>query len=291
VSGDRHFNDYLTPTASQASYTDVETTTPTASPLITTSSITTMMNAIKRSGNIDLAIHVLRTSLRDAADMRQLWLGQFQQGMAGQEIIEGGMTSASVKVEGGQSIPSAIEQISDVVQPTPTMPPTPEIAMVELPQRRLLVSAQWFEAVHLLARTGSDTIWAALEIRRLMDTEIQALAEEHLMLSGISIEDSLDDISPTAPIYSIQTTGGDKQPFDPAKYLRNLRKTYLELSKLSTISVQQQERRREVTRAKNARRAERNAVALKAEQEKVEAKQALRKQRRDEIQEVPLALA
>jgi hypothetical protein len=175
----------------------------------------------------------------------------------------------------------AFEDNIEAVQATPETPSTSEPARIPLPERRLLVSAQWFEAVHLLARSGSDTIWAAQEIRRLMDSELQYLSEEHLTLTGLNIEDSIDDISPTAPIYSI-TTGNDLRPFNPARYLRNLRKTFWELSKISTTSLQQQERRRIATKAKNVRRRERQAEAMKLEQEKVEAKQALRK-RRDEL--------
>jgi hypothetical protein len=260
-----------------------------------------MMESVKRSGNVDLAIHLLRITLRDTALVRQAWMMQLKDGMARLEASDAKAssqtaTASGVRAEESQSTaevlrptPDVLQDASAVVQATTEVPPTPETARIALPERRLLVSAQWFEAVHLLARSGSDTIWAAQEIRRLMDSELHYLSEEHLTLTGLNIEDSIDDISPTAPIYSI-TTGNDSRPFNPARYLRNLRKTYWELSKMSTVSLQQQERRRIANKAKNARRYERRAEAMKLEQEKVEAKQALRK-RRDEIQEVPLALA
>jgi len=259
-----------------------------------------MMESIKRSGNVDLAIHLLRITLRDTALVRQVWMAQLKDGMARLEASDAEASSqtatASAVQPGTQSTAEVLQTTQGMVQDTPEavkatpdLPPTPEPARILLPERRLLVSAQWFEAVHLLARAGSDTIWAAQEIRRLMDIELQYLSEEHLILTGLNIEDSIDDISPTAPVYSI-TTGNDNRPFNPARYLRNLRKTFWELSKMSTVSLQQQERRRIATKAKNARRYERRAEAMKLEQEKVEAKQALRK-RRDEIQEVPLALA
>jgi len=260
-----------------------------------------MMESIKRSGNVDLAIHLLRITLRDTALVRQAWMMQLKDGMARLEASDAKAssqtaTTSGVQAEESQSAaevlqaaPDVVQNAPEAVQVTPDLPSTPEPARIALPERRLLVSAQWFEAVHLLARSGSDTIWAAQEIRRLMDSELQYLSEEHLTLTGLNIEDSIDDISPTAPVYSI-TTGNDSRPFNPARYLRNLRKTYWELSKMSTVSLQQQERRRIANKAKNARRYERRAEAMKLEQEKVEAKQALRK-RRDEIQEVPLALA
>jgi hypothetical protein len=262
-----------------------------------------MMGSIKRSGNVDLAIHLLRITLRDAALARQVWMMQLKDGMARLEAsdaeasnqtattsgVQVDETASTAEVLSTRTTPEVVQNISEAVQASPETSPTPETARISLPERRLLVSAQWFEAVHLLARSGSDTIWAAQEIRRLMDSELQSLAEEHLILTGLNIEDSIDDISPTAPIYSI-TTGNDKRPFNPARYLRNLRKTFWELTKISTVSLQQQERRRIETKAKNARRRERQAEAMKIEQEKVEAKQALRR-RKDEIPEVTLALA
>jgi len=260
-----------------------------------------MMESIKRSGNVDLAIHLLRITLRDTALVRQIWMAQLKDGMARLEASDAEAsnqtaTASAIQAEQSQSTAEVLQATTndvqdktEAVQSTPETSSTPEPARILLPERRLLVSAQWFEAVHLLARSGSDTIWAAQEIRRLMDIELQYLSEEHLILTGLNIEDSLDDISPTAPVYSI-TTGNDNRPFNPARYLRNLRKTFWELSKMSTVSLQQQERRRIATKAKNARRYERQAEAMKLEQEKVEAKQALRK-RRDEVQEVPLALA
>ena len=259
------------------------------------------MESIKRSGNVDLAIHLLRITLRDTAKARQVWTMQLKDAMARLEASDAGASdktasASSVEAEKSQNTAEGLQATSDVDQDTPEagqavrdLSPTPETARIALPERRLLVSAQWFEAVHLLARSGSDTIWAAQEIRRLIDSELQHLSEEHLTLTGLSIEDTIDDLSPTAPIYSIATEN-DTRPFNPARYLRNLRKTFWELSKMSTVSLQQQERRRIATKAKNARRYERQAEAMKLEQEKVEAKQALRK-RRDEIQEVPLALA
>lgn len=284
----RHFNEYLPRSSSWAISEEGESVAPIVSPLGSTSTITTMMESIKKSGNVDLAIHLLRTSLRDAADVRQAWLSELSSSSA--QLTISGAGTQSVEVEEVRSTSQTTEDTPEVVQATTAASPTREISTVELAPRRLLVSAQWFEAVHLLARSGSDTIWAATEIRRLMDAELKSLTEEHLLLSGIPIEEPLDEISRSAPIYSIQTLGGDKRPFDPTRHLRHLRKTFWELSKMITISVQQQERRRAATRAKNARRAERSAIALKAEQERVDAKQALRK-RRDEIQEVPLALA
>lgn len=273
---------------------DIETVVPATSPLVTTRTITTMLDSIKRSGDIDLAIHLLRISLREAAQAREIWLGQLSSSIArlvkNEAESTGRTVTPSAEVKETQSTSDIAEDTPTVVQPTPKLPPTPAIATIELPPRRLLVSAQWFEAAHLLARSGSGTIWAVTEVRRLMDSELQALAEEHMILSGIAIEESIDEISRTAPIYFVKTIGGERRPFDPSRYLRHLRKTFWELSKMVTISVQQQEKRRAATRLKNARRAERDAVALRAEQEKVEAKQALRK-RRDEIQEVPLALA
>jgi hypothetical protein len=260
-----------------------------------------MMGSIKRSGNVDLAIHLLRITLRDTALTRQIWMMQLKDGMARLEASDAAASNQTATTSGVQveetastaellrTTPEAAQEVSEAVQATSQTPPTPETARISLPERRLLVSAQWFEAVHLLARSGSDTIWAAQEIRRLMDSELQSLAEEHLTLTGLNIEDSIDDLSPTAPIYSI-STGNDKRPFNPARYLRNLRKTFWELTKISTVSLQQQERRRIETKAKNARRRERQAEAMKIEQEKVEAKQALRR-RKDEIPEVTLALA
>lgn len=302
--GRRHFYDYL---ALATSTENPENGASGVSPLLATHTITTMMESIKLSGNVDLAIHLLRTSLKDTSLVRQAWLGQLKDSMARLDRKDGEESGATVNtgVQGemlqftrqisegtpelAQSISQTEEASPSVVQATPELPPTSEITKIELPQRRLLVSAQWFEAVHLLARSGSDTIWAAQEIRRLMDSELQSLTEEHLALTGLNIEDPIEQISPTAPIYSIHT-GNGMRPFNPSRYLRHLRKTFWELSKLSTASLQQQERRRIATKAKNARRRERQVEAMKVEQEKVEAKQALRR-RKDEIQEVPLALA
>jgi len=292
----RHFNDYLAPLTIE----NLDAGAPYVSPPQNTNTVTTMMESIKRSGNVDLAIHLLRITLRDTALVRQVWMAQLKDGMARLEASDANdlketATASAVQLgtqstaEVLQTTPDVAQDTPEAVQATPTLPPTPEPARIALPERRLLVSAQWFEAVHLLARSGSDTIWAAQEIRRLMDIELQYLSEEHLILTGLNIEDSIDDISPTAPVYSI-STGNDNRLFNPARYLRNLRKTFWELSKMSTVSLQQQERRRIATKAKNARRYERQAEAMKLEQEKVEAKQALRK-RRDEIQEVPFALA
>jgi hypothetical protein len=123
-----------------------------------------------------------------------------------------------------------------------------------------------------------------------METEIESLSREHLLLTGTSIEDSIEEIGATAPINLINSRRAGNHQFDPARHLRYLRRTYGELTRMMAVSVQQQERRREVTRAKNARRAERAAEAAKAEQEKIEAKQASRR-RRDEMHEAPLALA
>lgn len=292
--GPRHFNDYLTPMTPQIVSAESPEILTIVSPLVSTNTITTMMESIKRSGNIDLAMHLLRITLRETAHARQVWLAKLENGMARQDVLDAAFTvepaEGSDPVQAIQAT-AEVQAIPEVIQATPEIPSTSEIASIELPQRRLLVSAQWFEAVHLLARSGSDTIWAAAETRRLMDAELQSLAEEHLLLSGISIEDPLDDVSPSAPIYAIQTVGGlNTRAFDPLRHLRHLRKTFNELSKLSTMSIQQQERRRIATKAKNARRWERQVEALKIEQEKAEAKQALRR-RRDEIQEAPLALA
>jgi hypothetical protein len=260
------------------------------SPLVTTNTITTMMEAIKRSDNIDLAVHLLRTSLREAAQSRQIWLGEL--------VNSTSRTTSEVQTED----PAVLQASSNIAEPetataAATEPSensaateTPSIAKIPLPQRHLLVSAQWFEAAHLLARKGSEAIWAATEIRQLMESEIKSLAKEHLILTGSSIDDPIGDIDPSAPIYAITMLNRPKRPFDPTRHLQYLRKTHRELTRMATVSVEQQERRRAATRAKNVRRAERDAEAAKAEREKVEAKQALRK-RRDEIQEAPLALA
>jgi hypothetical protein len=163
---------------------------------------------------------------------------------------------------------------------------------IEIPPRRLLVSAQWFEAVHLLARKGAHNIWAAVEVRKLMDLEIQALRDEYQLLTGTGMDSDTDtdfDLSTlpaSAPIHS--TT--DIPVFDPARHLKQLRKTHDELSRMLAASVYQQEKRREVAKAKNVRRAEREIEAARLEQEKVEAKKASRRQR-DEMHEAPLALA
>jgi hypothetical protein len=248
---------------------------PTLSTLVTTSQVTTMMHAIKRADNVDLAVHVLRIALRDAAQVQTMWLDR---------ALRSTVQPAS-PVLSAASEPSDSASTADVSTAT-----TQEAASVDLPSRLLLVSARWFDDVHVLARTGSNAIWAANEVRQLMETEIESLSREHLLLTGTSIEDSIEETGATAPINLINSRRAGNHQFDPARHLRYLRRTYGELTRMMAVSVQQQERRREVTRAKNARRAERAAEAAKAEQEKIEAKQASRR-RRDEMHEAPLALA
>jgi hypothetical protein len=236
--------------------------TSASSCLTTTNTVTTMIDAIKQTGDIDLAVHLLRTSLRDASTVRHTWLTQVLQRQS--------------------NIPASDPESESAIPPLAS----DAMGIEALPDRSLLVSAQWFEAVHLLARKGAHSSWAAVEVRRLVELEIQAVREEYSLLTGIELEQDASTMSYAAPIYLAAGSGG----FDPARHLRQLRVTHDRLSDMLAASVRQHEGRREATRVKNARRRERAAVAALAEQEKVEAKKANRRQR-EEVHEPPLVLA
>ena len=214
-----------------------------------------MLGLIRKQGDVDLAIHLLRTTLREAKSSRQAWLDRVLA-----HNPEEKHTVASTKW---------------------------------MTRRTLLVSGQWFESVHTLARTQPGAIWAADTLRVMMESETQAIKDEYRLLTGLEIEDAIDELPPTAPIMGLVTPASANQNvklFDPTKHLTQLRQTHEELNSLLTTSVRQVERKRQLRALSNVRRKERAAVAAQMEVERLELKKAGRRQKQ-EVQASTLVLA
>lgn len=221
--------------------------------------ISNMLRAARRSGNVELAVHLLRTVLRDASTSRNAWLGRVMR----------------------------LEAITDEA---------PEAQPRWVTQRSLLVSASWFETVHLLARTQPHATPVATLLRTMMDAEIQAIKEEYHLLTGTTdMQESLDTLNPDAPIHRIPiapaSPHGSGRSFDARLHLQQLQRTHTDLSNLLAVSVHQVEQRRLLTAASNARRAERAAEAARLEAERVETKKAGRRKREEVHAEATLSLA
>lgn len=215
-----------------------------------TDTISTMLDLVRKHGNVDLAMHLLRTSLREAASSRNDWL------------------SCLVRSEA---------QEFDVHRDWTT-------------SRAMLVSGKWFESVHLLARGSSGSSWVLAALRDLMEAEAQSIREEYHILTGMDMDDRTP-VPPTALIhrFSPDADGSEvsktkRRVFNPDRHLAQLKRTHAEVVKLLSVSVRQVERRRQVTAIKNARRAERAAIAAREEAERVEAKKAGRKKREESVE-------
>lgn len=126
-----------------------------------------------------------------------------------------------------------------------------------------------------------------------MESETQAIKDEYRLLTGLEIEDAIDELPPTAPIMGLVTPASANQNvklFDPTKHLTQLRQTHEELNSLLTTSVRQVERKRQLRALSNVRRKERAAVAAQMEVERLELKKAGRRQKQ-EVQASTLVLA
>ena len=259
ISSTETFDAGTTPSdqASSTETNDEDGARPTEARLspIRTQTITTMLDLIRKQGDIDLAVHLLRTSLREASSSRQAWLSRVLA-----HDVEGQHTIASTKW---------------------------------MTSRPLLVSGQWFELVHNLARTRSGSIWAADLLRTLMDTESRAIQAEYRLLTDLDIDQPIRDIPPTAMIHKLQSPPSSNpkvRVFNTRRHLVQLKQTHGELISLSAHSVRQVEHKRQLRALSNARRRERAAFVAAAEAERLELKKAGRRQRQ-EVQEATLVMA
>lgn len=222
---------------------------------IRTGTITAMLDLVRKQGDIDLAVHLLRTTLREAASTRQAWLARV----------------LAHDPDGDHNLSSTKWMTS----------------------RGLLVSRQWFESVHNLARTRPGAIWAADILRSLMDSETRAIRDEYRLLTGLEIDEPIDEILPTAPILRLATPPNrnpNAKVFDQVRHITQLKQTHGELVKLMATSEHQVERKRQLRALSNARRKERDTIAAQAEAERLELKKAGRRQKQ-EIREATLVMA
>lgn len=212
-----------------------------------------MLDQVRKYGTVDLAMHLLRTSLRDAALSRNAWL-------------------------------SALAHHD---------PQSENASTAWASRRTLLVSGKWFESIHHHARNSSGSSWVINALRHMMESEAQAIQEEYQILTAMEMEDRapipptslINRISP-----ELATSKPGERTFSPKRHLEQLRQTHGQVIKLLSVSVHQVEKRRQSTTAKNARRAEKAAEAAREEAARIEAKQAGRR-RREEVVESTLVLA